>query len=125
MKRNFFILLLLATACSPAKRAEKAFGNSIFQHWSHAHEEDGDGFRTFRPDGYELPPSRGREGYEIRRNGSFMHYPIGAADAPDKVPAKWKFRKKNTLVVTPDDPGRPPFELQILESGKNLLKIAK
>ncbi len=125
MKRNFFILLLLAAACSPMKRAEKAFGDNLFQHWVHAHEEDHAEYRAFRPAGYELPPSRGREGFEIRRDGSFMHYPIGTADAPGKAPAKWKLKGRSTLLVTPDDPASPPFELRILETEKDLLKIAR
>lgn len=125
MKSNFFILLLLAIACSPIKRAEKAFGDSLFQHWVHAHEEDQGEYRAFRPAGYELPPSRGREGFEIRRDGSFMHYPIGAADAPGEAPARWKLRGKSTLLVRPDDPARPPFELYVLEVGKDFLKVAR
>ncbi|MCO6476141.1 MAG: hypothetical protein J5I94_05930 [Phaeodactylibacter sp.] len=125
MKSNFFILLLLAAGCSPVKRAGKAFGDNIFQHWVHAHEEDQAEYRAFRPAEYELPPSRGREGFEIRRDGSFMHYPIGAADAPGKVPARWKLRGKSTLLVTPDDSAHPPFELRILETEKGLLKIAR
>ena len=122
---HLFLILLLASACSSTKRAEKAFGESIFQHWVHAHEEDQDGYRAFRPSGYDLPPSRGREGFEIRRDGNFMHYPIGAADVPGEAPAKWALKNKAILVVTPDDPARPSFELRILEAGKDLLKIAK
>ncbi|MCB0592643.1 MAG: hypothetical protein H6557_27970 [Lewinellaceae bacterium] len=120
-----FFILLFASACSSAKRAEKAFGGSIFQHWVHAHEEDQPEYRAFRPAGYELPLSRGREGFDIRRDGSFMHYPIGAADVPGEAPAKWALKNKAILVVTPDDPARPSFELRILEAGKDLLKIAK
>jgi len=126
MKNHHLILvLLLASACSSARRAEKAFGETLFQHWVHAHEEDQDGYRAFRPAAYELPPSRGREGFEIRKDGSFMHYPIGAADAPEKAPAKWKLKGKSMLAVTPEEPSRLPFELQILEVRKDLLKVAK
>ncbi|MCB0557769.1 MAG: hypothetical protein H6573_16840 [Lewinellaceae bacterium] len=118
-------ILLLASACSPTQRMEKAFGESIFQHWVHAHEEDQGEYRAFRPASYGLPPSRGREGFDIRRDGSFMHYPIGAADVPGEAPARWKLKGKSTLIVTPDDGGRLPFELRIIESGKDLLKVAK
>ena len=122
---HLYLILLLASACSSTQRAEKAFGESIFQHWVHAHEEDQAEYRAFRPVGYELPPSRGREGFEIRRDGSFIHYPIGAADMPGEAPAKWRLKDKSTLLVTPDDPTRPSFELQILEVDKGLLKITK
>ena len=122
---HLFLILLLASACSSTKRAEKAFGESIFQHWVHVHEEDQDGYRAFRPSGYDLPPSRGREGFEIRRDGNFMHYPIGAADRPGEASAKWRLKDKSTLLVTPDDPTRPSFELHIVGADKDLLKIAK
>lgn len=126
MKSHHFILiLLLASACSSAQRAEKAFGDSLFQHWVHAHEEDQDGYRAFRPASYDLPPSRGREGFEIRRDGVFMHYPIGAADAPEEAVAKWALKDKSTLVVRPEDTSRPSFELRILEVQKDLLKVAQ
>ena len=122
---HLFLALLLATACSPAKRAEKAFGGHIFQHWVHAHEEDQNNYRAFRPSGYELPPSRGREGFEIRKDGSFIHYPIGAADVQGNELATWKLKGKSTLLVTPENPARPPFELHILETEKDFLKLAK
>lgn len=122
---HLFLILLLASACSSTKRAEKAFGEHLFQHWVHAHEEDQAEYRAFRPAGYELPPSRGREGFEIRRDGSFLHYPLGAADAPEQAAATWKLSGKSTLAVTPSEPGRPAFELHILEAEKDLLKVAK
>ena len=122
---HLFFILLLVSACSSTKRAEKEFGENLFQHWAHAHEEDQSEYRAFRPADYDLPPSRGREGFKIQQNGSFLHYPIGAADAPKEVSATWKLSGKSTLVVTPSSPGAPPFELHILQVEKELLKIGK
>ncbi len=52
----------------------------IFKHWIHSHEEDGDDYRIFRPSSYEFPLSRGREGFEIKENGTFIWYRIAPAE---------------------------------------------
>jgi hypothetical protein len=38
--------------------------------WVHSHEEDDKGVQVFRPAGYDFPPSRGREGFTLRPDGT-------------------------------------------------------
>ena len=38
--------------------------------WAHSHEEDGGGVQVFRPMDYDFPPSRGRETFTLRPDGT-------------------------------------------------------
>jgi hypothetical protein len=38
----------------------------LHQQWVHAYEEDTPTEAVYRPAGYELPPARGRTGFELR-----------------------------------------------------------
>jgi hypothetical protein len=38
--------------------------------WVHSHEEDHEGIQVFRPVSYDFPPSRGRESFTLRPDGT-------------------------------------------------------
>jgi hypothetical protein len=38
--------------------------------WVHSHEEDREGIQVFRPASYDFPPSRGRESFTLRPDGT-------------------------------------------------------
>jgi hypothetical protein len=62
---------------------------AIFRHWVHSREEDAEGLEVFRPDGFEFPPSFGRDGFEMHENGEFVQEDIGPADGTVRVPGRW------------------------------------
>jgi hypothetical protein len=62
---------------------------SIFQHCTHSFEEDSGGVEVFRPDGVSLPPAFGRDGFEMRADGTFIQQGIGPADGIVQVPGRW------------------------------------
>ena len=95
----------------------------VFKHWKHSREEDAGGVRVFRPAGYKFPLSRGRAGFDIKKNGDFVDYPIAATDGNEKVPGTWKLDEAGKVVVTFQDPGRPPLVIQIVECDGNVLKL--
>jgi hypothetical protein len=43
---------------------------SLVGSWSHSHEEDDEGVQVFRPVDYDFPPSRGRESFTLRPDGT-------------------------------------------------------
>ena len=43
---------------------------SLVGSWSHSHEEDYEGAQVFRPVDYDFPPSRGRETFTLRPDGT-------------------------------------------------------
>ena len=51
-------------------QATQALPDSLWQHWVHSFEDDGPGFRAYRPKGYAFPPARGREGFPWSATGA-------------------------------------------------------
>jgi hypothetical protein len=43
--------------------------SAIFKHWVHSWEEDTEDVAVYRPSDYQFPLSRGRDGFEIKKNG--------------------------------------------------------
>jgi hypothetical protein len=57
--------------------------------WVHVQEEDTDDEMVFRPDGTDLPPSRGRMMFELREDGTFAEAGLGATDVPESATGSW------------------------------------
>lgn len=114
------LVVFMATACNSSKKMPSAY---IYQHWKHAHEQDETKARVFRPANFDFPPSRGREAFEIQKDGTFIRYAIGANDVPVKMTGKWTMKKRKTIQVTLDDPSVKPYTIEILELNNDLLKI--
>lgn len=121
MKIHYLFLVLLLAGCSSTRRATNAFGEVLFQRWTHSYEEDTSGQKIFRPTGYDFPPSRGREGFEVRKDGVFIRHAIGRADYPEKVEGRWKMKGKDRVIV--DLPSTSVFELTIISIEKNRLVV--
>ena len=58
----------------------------LFIHWIHSREEDQDDIQFFRTEGFSFPPSFGRDGMEIRPDGSSSPS-TGASRSSDRFPA--------------------------------------
>jgi hypothetical protein len=61
----------------------------LFRHWIHSREEDQGEIRFFRPTDFAFPPSFGRDGMEMRPDGTFVQHDIGPADGTVEVPGHW------------------------------------
>jgi hypothetical protein len=62
----------------------------LFRRWMHSREEDAGDLRVYRPEGYDLPPARGRRGLEFRPDGELVVYGPGPADKPQAEPGRWE-----------------------------------
>jgi hypothetical protein len=62
---------------------------AIFRRWVHSREDDADGLEVFRPEGFEFPPSFGRDGFEMHENGEFVQEDVGPADGIVRVAGRW------------------------------------
>jgi hypothetical protein len=60
--------------------------------WVHAHEEDQNGESVYRPASFELPPSRGRDAFELRADGTLLSRHPGPVDAPVEEEGTWELR---------------------------------
>lgn len=67
--------------------------------WVHSHEEDATGEQVFRPAGYAFPPSRGRRGFELRADGSYLETAPGPTDRPEEASGSWELHG-DTLVLS-------------------------
>lgn len=75
---------------------EIIFGNRYY----HSYEEDKHtaGIKVFRKEGYDFPPARGRRGFQLEKDGTFIAYEIAPADGPLPIKGKWKKTAKENCI---------------------------
>ncbi len=76
--------------------------SSLVGTWWHAQEEDADGLEVYRRQGVPLAPARGREGFVVRPDGSFVLLAIAPADGTEEHPGQWT-REGAVLRATLED----------------------
>jgi hypothetical protein len=97
--------------------------SAIFQHWIHSREEDTEKVKVYRPSNYHFPPSRGRDGFEIKEDGEFIQYGIGATDRPQEITGTWKAEEDNKIRVSFEDRGQESYIMQVVSCEERLLKV--
>jgi len=104
-----------------------SFTECIFNHWIHSHEEDSQGKSVYGPSTFIFPPSRGRHGFEIKKNGEFIQYIPGPTDRQEKLIGSYEFSDPNTLVILILDGKHKKisFQIKILSCDKNILVIQR
>jgi hypothetical protein len=58
--------------------------------WLHSHEEDTGSKAVYRPSGYAFPRSRGRDGVELRPDGTLVEYDSGPDDRGRAITGRWE-----------------------------------
>jgi len=76
--------------------------DAVFQRWLHSHEEDTNTHRVYRPASFAFPPSRGRTGFELRRDGSVTQIGINPRDGASEQAGRWELKgdAEPEIVVT-------------------------
>jgi len=69
----------------------------LYTLWFHSYEEDDDYKQVYRPSSYDFPLSRGRDAFEIRKNGDFISYSSGPVDLSQKNIYKFEIKDENKL----------------------------
>lgn len=120
---QYFILLsvLFFVSCQGPKKWASRLDSSIYKSWVHAFEEDSGKEKVYRPDGYQLPPARGREGIEIKQGGQVMYRAIGPVDVPVRYEGTWKMENKNTMLIQIPEYSEVPMRIQIVSVDKERL----
>jgi hypothetical protein len=108
---------LYAQNCPPSK----LYGNV----WVHSHEEDTDTVKVYRPSTFQFPLSRGRDKFEIKKDGTILIYSVGSSDRLNQIAAHWKRINKFTIKVTPNKPELSPFTLRIISCVEAKITIQK
>ncbi len=97
----------------------------VRRRWVHAHEEDTETETVYRPADFPLPPSRGRDGFELHEDGRCVALGPGRGDRPEEVSGRWNLDEKNCLRLELDSPSREKASFQIASVGENRLVIDK
>jgi hypothetical protein len=95
----------------------------LFKQWLHSREEDAGDVRVYRPAGYRLPPSRGRDGFELKANGEFIRYRIGPTDRPQLTAGTWQAAGADRISVNIPGENSESFTLQIVDFSADVLKV--
>lgn len=97
----------------------------LAQRWLHSHEEDSEGNQVYRPADFPFPPSRGRDGFELRADGTLVDRGIGPTDRPQKTEGTWKLEDDGTLVFDVGSPTELARRLTIGSVEKDRLVLKK
>lgn len=99
--------------------------SSVFDRWVHSHEEDTEHATVYRPDGYPFPPSRGRSGFEIEPDGTFVELSIAPGDGSAEVPGQWSAPDDHHVRVRLENGRSYTLEIVEIESDDRLLKVRR
>jgi hypothetical protein len=117
---------MAATSTRPTTEPiDKSLPEAIFRHWVHVREEDTKAYEVYRPAGTPLPPAFGRDGFEMRKDGRFIQYLIGPADAPVPAFGHWRLAGKLTVAVDLVEARLPDFSFEIVDVDTRQLKIRR
>ena len=95
----------------------------LYNLWFHSYEEDDNSKSFYRPSSYDFPLSRGRDSFEITKNGDFISYTIGPVDRYQKKIYKFEVKDENKLYIYRDKLSM--YIIDILSCEKDLLIIKK
>jgi hypothetical protein len=71
----------------------------LFQDWVHSFEESSGQQKVYRPATFSFAPARGRDGFEIRQDGTFISHPIAPGDGNMTIEEKWLLQDRELVVV--------------------------
>ena len=88
----------------------------------HAHEEDTESERVFRPASYSLPPSRGRSALDLRADGTYLESSPGPTDRPEQTAGMWELEGDRLTLRAPNGSTRV---LRIASAEPNRLVVRR
>jgi hypothetical protein len=94
----------------------------LFTHWIHSREEDQDDLQVFRTEAFSFPPSFGRDGMELRPDGTFIQDDVGPADGIVQTPGRWTQQGPGRIAVRFDG-AREDYAFTVVSVSAELLQI--
>ncbi|TAF30811.1 MAG: hypothetical protein EAZ57_00315 [Cytophagales bacterium] len=89
-------LLLMNMAFACKKNPLEDIVNIV---WLHSHEEDRDGLKAYRPEDYKFKPSRGRTGFKLLTNDTFIAYLIAPNDTRNEQNGIWRITQDGRAII--------------------------
>jgi len=93
--------------------------------WIHSYEEDVGNTQVYRPTTYKFPLSRGRRGFEIKKDGEFIQHGIGPTDKTTKINGNWTNEAPDVIKVDFGKEQTKSYKIKILSCDDNILKVEK
>jgi hypothetical protein len=128
MRTALLVVVLAASglALCAAEDEKSKLPQEVFKSWIHSQEEDKGAVQTYRTKDFKFPASRGRAGFEIKKDGEFIDHPIAPADGNETVPGKWELVGEGKVKVTfPKQPDRTAFTLEIVSCDRAVLRVKR
>lgn len=124
---SVMLFSLIAPSCKKNEEAEESFNLDLLkeQSWYFSGEETSGDTIFYRPETYDFPLSRGREGFILKDDGTVTYYAISPTDFPMKFEnAKWAFNEDTLKINIPGNEYAQPraLEYQIISLDKEKLK---
>ena len=97
----------------------------LFRHWVHSNEEDEDDLLVYRPAGYPLPPARGRRGFELREDGTFVEHGIAATDKRATLEGRWEVEAPGRVRIRFADAARADVTFEVVSPEEDRLTLRR
>ncbi|AMM50275.1 hypothetical protein TH61_02495 [Rufibacter sp. DG15C] len=125
--KNLSLLCLFAVALMAAKCGSGPnFPKEVYgKTWLYSYEEDSADVRTYRPNTFDFPASRGRTGFMIKEDGTFINYAIAPTDGLEEQPGKWTAQSKNVITVELEGAPGKLHTIEVLSGTPTVLKIKR
>jgi hypothetical protein len=125
MMRIIFCWIVLLTGLSAQQCKQDVNPELLYQQWIHLHEEDAGGIEVYRNEEYNFPVSRGRKGFEFRKDGTFIQSDIGPVDVNVNIPGQWKKVADKQVRIQLKDEENTQYLMEIVDLKKDVLKIKR
>jgi hypothetical protein len=102
---------------------DKVDRKSLAQKWVHSHEEDTPNETVFRPASYTLPPSRGRQAFQLDPQGTLLSFGPGPDDRTVQNEGRWELDRDDRLHLRPERAAAAT--MQVLSVGPDKLVVKR
>jgi hypothetical protein len=97
---------------------------ALLKRWLHSHEEDTSTQMVFRPATFGFPPSRGRVGFELNPDGSYVDIGIAPADGVLEAHGTWSV-DHDILMLSSDAYAEGTRRMRIISLSNDALILQK
>ncbi|AFM05424.1 hypothetical protein Fleli_3084 [Bernardetia litoralis DSM 6794] len=92
---TFSLFIILLMACQAEDIMKKVIGVT----WIRSFEDDKEGTQAYRPETYDFPPARGREGWRFEKDETLTKQVIAPTDGYVSQRGKWNFYLKKDKAI--------------------------
>ena len=97
---------------------------ALLKRWLHSHEEDTGTQMVFRPSTFQFPRSRGRFGFELKADGSYVDIGIAPADGTLETQGSWGLDNE-TLILSSEAYADGTRKMHVLSVSDDILILEK